>query len=60
MPILPTDAERTAPLPLLVRAPQGAIGVHAQLAADVDALRQRLRSDKRINSLTITPTLDPA
>ena len=31
-----------------------------ELAADVDALRQRLRSDKRINSLTITPTLDPA
>ncbi len=31
-----------------------------ELAADVDALRQRLGSDKRIATLTVTPTLDPA
>jgi hypothetical protein len=31
-----------------------------ELAADIDALRQRLRSDKRIASLTVTPTLIPS
>ena len=31
-----------------------------ELAADVDALRERLGSDRRIATLTVTPTLDPA